>query len=189
MESHVPVQTVEAQSRNQGAQHEAGFTQSVCVIAASATRAAFGGVRCLGSFISPLFEYFSACRRSRSISDWMRANKAMFGSELIYTDEIAGGFLVGYATGAAVRSALKFGLLLAGAGYLAVLAMSHYGVMTVNWHKVGETVGGPLNAAGAATVSSDNVRALRSKLKCLLQRSIPSTAGFAFGLAYNLTKG
>ncbi|KAL8275857.1 hypothetical protein Esti_000193 [Eimeria stiedai] len=189
MEAQAKIAQLNTENGGQIAGKDAGVVQSVCTCAADEARATLNRLRGFGSFFSPLSGYFNACREARSLSDWMRANKRAFGSELLYTDELATGFLFGYATGAIVKSALKFGLVLVGAGYLAVLAMSHYGWLSVNWHKVGESVVAPLTNATTATVGGENSRALRFKIRGLLQRSIPATAGFAVGLYYNLTRG
>ncbi|KAL8444678.1 hypothetical protein Emag_005390 [Eimeria magna] len=189
METQTELAQLSTENGTQIARKDVGIVQAVCTGAADEARATFNRVRGFGSFFAPIGGYFSACREARSFGDWMRANKQTFGSELLYTDEVAAGFLFGYAAGAIAKSALKFGLVLVGAGYLAVLAMSHYGWLSVNWHKVGESVVGPLTDATTAAVGGENARALRFKIKGLLQRSIPTTAGFAVGLYYNLTRG
>lgn len=97
-----------------------GIVKAVVSLAAEETRTAINASPRLGSFFSSVSGYFSACRHVQSLDEWMRLNKQRFGSEILYADEVAGGWIIGYAAGVSVKHALKIGLLLVGAGYVAV---------------------------------------------------------------------
>lgn len=88
----------------------------------------------LGSFFSSLKGYFTACKSVKSLDGWMQLNKQRFGSEILYADEVSGGLIVGYASGLVAKKALKLGILLVGAGYVAVQVRGSRGPLHLPAH-------------------------------------------------------
>ncbi|OEH78325.1 fun14 family protein [Cyclospora cayetanensis] len=94
-----------------------------------------------------------------------------------------------HASGIAAKRAIKVGVLIIGAGYLAVQALSYYGYLSVSFPHPEEALRAPLDFIGNTRLSPEQTDALRSRVKWIFSRSLPSTAGFGAGLGWGILYG
>ena len=92
--------------------------------------------------------------------------------------QASGGLILGFATGYALKKALKLALLVLGVFTVGLLALEYYGVISVNYDKLALLVERALSGAQATAAS------LQSHIIANIPFASTFLAGLAMGFKY-----
>ena len=102
------------------------------------------------------------------------------------SSEIGYGFLVGYAGGYATKKMSQFLAIIVGGALIGMQALSHNGVITVNYHKLKDVATTMLDVNRDGIADGNDLSAAYKRLEAMLGCRLPSGGGLAVGLAMGL---
>mmetsp|Transcript_1975 Transcript_1975/g.3292 ORF Transcript_1975/g.3292 Transcript_1975/m.3292 type:complete len:127 (+) Transcript_1975:162-542(+) len=99
------------------------------------------------------------------------------------------GSVMGFCSGYALKKVGKATAVVLGCGFIALQTCVSYGYLKVDWQKISESAQKKVDANEDGKFDYEDVKIYWQKLKALLTREIPGSAGFSLGFLVGIKNG